>query len=205
MYILRLNTAGQPVEWLTWQEAVCLYSRELISWSLGDPIFRIRGGYNRWHGERTVIELPGILACGGKRLYHVRNNPALTNPSLFERDNHQCMYCGKYFGKKLLTRDHIQPTSRGGKDDWMNVVAACRRCNQYKSDRLLEDINMSLIALPYRPNPAEYLALVNSQRILPEQADYLSNQFSKNCRWTMKNKTARKRSTDRITLDFSTE
>ena len=167
MYILRLNAAGQPVEWLTWQEAVCLYSRELIRWSIGDPIYRIRGGHNRWQGGRTVIELPSILACGGKRLYHIRDNPALTNPSLFERDNHQCMYCGKYFSRKLLTRDHIQPTSRGGQDEWMNVVAACRRCNQFKSDRLLEDINMSLIALPYRPNPAEYLALVNSQRILP--------------------------------------
>lgn len=188
MYILRLNTAGQPVEWLTWQDAVCLYSRELIRWSLGDPIFKIRGGYSRWHGHRTIIELPGILACGGRRLYQIRNNPALTNPSLFERDNHQCLYCGKYLRKKLLTRDHILPTSRGGKDDWMNVVTSCKRCNQFKSNRLLEELNMSLIALPYRPNPAEYLALVNSQRILPEQANYLSSQFSENCRWTIRDR-----------------
>ncbi len=183
MYILRLNIAGQPVEWLTWQEAVCLYSRELIQWSLGKPLYRIRGGHNRWQSKRTIIELPSILACGGKKLFPTRNNPALTNPSLFERDNHQCMYCAKQLNRRYLTRDHIIPTSRGGKDEWMNVVAACKRCNQFKSDRLLEEINMSLIALPYRPNAAEYLALVNSHRILPEQADYLSNQFSEHCRW----------------------
>lgn len=188
VYILRLNTAGQPVEWLTWQETVCLYSRELVRWSLGDVIYRIHGGYNRWLEDRTIIELPSIVACGGKRLFPCRNNPALTNYSLFERDNHQCMYCGHFYKRRELTRDHILPKSRGGVDDWMNVVAACRRCNQFKGDKLLKNIDMSLIALPYRPNAAEYLALVNSQRILPDQADYLSTQFSKNCRWKSRNR-----------------
>ncbi len=189
VYILRLNTAGQPVEWLTWQETVCLYSRELVRWSLGDVIYRIHGGYNRWLEDRTIIELPSIVACGGKRLFPCRNNPALTNYSLFERDNYQCMYCGHFFKRRELTRDHILPKSRGGIDDWMNVVAACRRCNQFKGDKLLENTEMSLIALPYRPNAAEYLALVNSQRILPDQAEYLRTQFSKNCRWKSRNRT----------------
>ncbi|MCW7551705.1 HNH endonuclease [Endozoicomonas gorgoniicola] len=188
MYILRLNTAGQPVQWLTWQQTVCLYSRELVVWSLGDIIYRIRGGRNRWHDNPTVIEVPSIVACGGRRLFPFRNNPALTNVSLFERDNYQCLYCGKYFRRTLLTRDHIVPTSRGGKDDWMNVVAACKRCNQYKSNYLLEELDMSLLALPYRPNAAEYLAMVNSRRILPEQAEYLSSQFSANCRWSIRSR-----------------
>nr|WP_153766648.1 HNH endonuclease [Endozoicomonas sp. OPT23] len=183
---MRLNAAGQPVEWLTWQETVCLYSRDLIRWSLGDVIYRVRGGYNRRLDNRTVIDVPSIIACGGKRLFPARNNPSLSNNSLFERDNHQCLYCAKHLPRRFLTRDHIVPTSRGGQDDWMNVVASCKRCNQYKSDRLLEEIEMSLIALPYRPNAAEYLALVNSNRILPEQADYLSSQFSENCRWSLK-------------------
>ncbi|MGI9275835.1 MAG: HNH endonuclease [Endozoicomonas sp.] len=187
MYILRLNAAGQPVQWLTWQQTVCLISRELVVWSLGDIIYRIHGGYNRWREKATVIEVPSIVACGGKRLFPFRNNPSLTNSSLFERDNHQCLYCGRHFHRTDMTRDHIVPTSRGGKDDWMNVVAACKRCNQYKSDRLLEELGMSLVALPYRPNAAEYLALVNSRRILPEQADYLSSQFSANCRWRLRN------------------
>ena len=36
--ILRLNVAGQPVEWLSWQDAVCLYARELVVWTLGDAV-----------------------------------------------------------------------------------------------------------------------------------------------------------------------
>jgi hypothetical protein len=41
---------------------------------------------------------------------------------------------------------------------------------------------MELLALPYEPNSAEYLALVNSKRIRVDQMDFLKAQFSKNCR-----------------------
>ena len=36
--ILRLNLAGQPIEWLTWQEAVSLYARDLVGWTLGEVV-----------------------------------------------------------------------------------------------------------------------------------------------------------------------
>jgi hypothetical protein len=36
--ILRLNIAGQPVEWVAWQDAVCLYARDLVVWTVGDPL-----------------------------------------------------------------------------------------------------------------------------------------------------------------------
>lgn len=185
MQILRLNKAGHPIDWLHWREAVCLYSRELVCWSLGDVIFKIHGGSNRFTCERTTMELPSIIACGGEKLAKPRIKPPLSNRALFERDNGQCMYCGSYFEFDLLTRDHIVPSSKGGRDVWENVVSACRRCNQHKGNRSLQQTKMELIALPYRPNPAEYLALVNSRRILPDQAAFLSKQFSSNCRWHM--------------------
>ncbi|HCJ64990.1 MAG TPA: HNH endonuclease, partial [Alcanivorax sp.] len=97
-------------------------------------------------------------------------------------DQHLCLYCGKPYPEALLTRDHIRPTSRGGKDNWLNVVAACRRCNQHKGDRLPEEINMELLALPYVPNMAEYLALINSHRIRGDQMAFLRSQFGKNSR-----------------------
>ncbi|KKL27829.1 hypothetical protein LCGC14_2381250, partial [marine sediment metagenome] len=87
------------------------------------------------------------------------------------------------FSSGQLTRDHIVPTSRGGDDKWENVVAACRRCNQHKANYLLEELSMELVALPYRPNNAEYLALINSRRILGDQMEFLRSQFSKNSRW----------------------
>jgi len=62
------------------------------------------------------------------------------------------------------------------------VVSACRRCNQRKGSRSLEDIDMDLLALPYVPNMAEYLALINSHRIRGDQMAFLRSQFGKNSR-----------------------
>lgn len=181
--ILRLNLAGQPLEWICWQDAVCLYARDLVTWSLGGVVRQVKGGQSRLTGLTSRIHLPSILACGGGRLAPMRLVPPLTNRALFKRDDYHCLYCGKPFNFLGLSRDHVLPTSRGGLDRWENVVAACKRCNQHKSNHLLEEIQLSLIALPYRPNNAEYLALVNSDRIRGDQMEYLRPQFSSNCRW----------------------
>lgn len=177
--ILRLNLAGQPVEWLSWREGVCLYARDIVSWTLGGVVRQVTGGKSRVTGEQSLISLPAIMACGGERLTPVRRQPPLTNTALFHRDNFQCMYCGDYFRPFELSRDHVHPTSRGGADRWENVVAACKRCNQRKGNYLLTEIEMPLIALPYRPNPYEYLALINSHRIRGDQMEYLRPQFKR--------------------------
>ncbi|WP_188150975.1 HNH endonuclease [Teredinibacter waterburyi] len=177
--ILRLNLAGQPIEWLHWKETACLYSRGLVVWTLGGEVKRARGGISRLTGRTSFMSLPAIIACAGERLAPMRLNPPLTNDALFNRDNRQCMYCGNRYSPKDLSRDHVHPSSRGGRDRWENVVAACKRCNQRKGDSLLSEINMELLALPYRPNPSEYLALINNERIRGDQMEYLRPQFAR--------------------------
>ncbi|WP_111657347.1 HNH endonuclease [Isoalcanivorax indicus] len=177
--ILRLDIAGKPVEWLSWQDAACLYARGLVTWTLGDVIYRLQGGISRCTGERSQMHLHSIIACDGRINPHPRSRPPLTNRALFRREQNICLYCGRHFHDHELTRDHIVPTSRGGRDHWLNVVAACRRCNQHKGDRLLEECNMELLALPFVPNMAEYLALINSHRIRGDQMEFLRGQFSR--------------------------
>lgn len=180
--ILRLNVAGQPIEWLNWQEAVTLYARDIVAWSLGEVVREVRGGISRSTGNRSCIHVPSIIASNGERLAKPRSTYPLNNRTLFARDEHLCMYCGKQFPAIELTRDHILPLSGGGQDIWENVVAACRRCNQHKGNLTLEQAGMELLAMPYRPNLAEYLALVNDRRIRADQMEFLSAQFSKNYR-----------------------
>lgn len=180
--ILRLNIAGNPIEWLTWQEATTLYARELVIWTLGEKIRTVCGGISRITNQRSRIDLHSIVACAGDLHHGQPKKPSLSNKILFRRDQNMCLYCGKSFSDRDLSRDHIHPTSRGGKDIWTNVVAACRRCNHHKQDRTPEEANMELLALPFEPNPAEYLALMNSNRIRADQMDFLKSQFSKNCR-----------------------
>lgn len=181
--ILRLDKTGAPVEWLDWQMAAVLYSRGLVTWTLGEVIYRLRGGTCRLTGQRSSLSLHSIIACDGLAYPNRRTAPPLTNRALFRRDQQLCLYCGKHFAESALTRDHIVPTSKGGKDRWSNVVSACRRCNQRKGNRQLDDIDMELLALPYIPNMAEYLALINSHRIRGDQMEFLRGQFGKNSRW----------------------
>lgn len=177
--ILRLNVAGLPVDWVSWQEAVCLYSRELVVWTLGEEVLRIRGGHSRALNRRSELGVHSIIACDGRVVEQQRSRPPLTNRALFRRDANICLFCGGAFLDTELTRDHVVPRSRGGRDRWDNVVAACKRCNHQKGDRLPQEAGMELLALPYTPNFAEYLALINSGRILGDQMDFLRAQFGR--------------------------
>ncbi len=180
--ILRINTAGVPVEWLTWQQAVCLHARELVTWTYGEEVMAVHGGHSRLTGEQTVLTLNSIMACKGKVYGKDRREPPLTNRALFRRDQNVCLYCGNHFKECDLSRDHVVPVSRGGIDVWTNVVTACKRCNARKGNLLLDESSMELLALPYRPNHAEYLALSHSGRILGDQMSFLRRQFSSNSR-----------------------
>lgn len=180
--ILRLDISGRPVEWVSWQEAVCLYAREIVVWTLGDAVLRVRGGYSRITSARSSVEIHSIIACDGKVVAPAKGVPPLTNEALFRRDLSVCLYCGNRFPDGELTRDHVVPISRRGRDGWDNVVAACRRCNHHKGNRLPEECGMELMALPYVPNFAEYLALTNSGRILGDQMDFLRKSFGRQSR-----------------------
>ena len=68
---------------------------------------------------------------------------------IYKRDGHQCVYCGS---NRHLTIDHVIPKSRGGSNDWMNLVTCCNKCNVYKSDRTPEEANMTLKKKPYIPS-----------------------------------------------------
>jgi len=172
--ILTLDISGQPVRWMTWQDATTMVWNKKVIWSLGEPI-KLRGGMNR-HGDQNIFELPPIIACNDKSLIRKKGPPLLTNRSLFRRDHNMCMYCGHEYQPYKLTRDHIMPRSRGGKDTWNNVVASCKGCNNYKDNKTPEEAGLKLLCVPYVPNPAEILILQN-RRIIADQMSFLSKQI----------------------------
>jgi hypothetical protein len=151
----------------------------MIAWTTGDQQFTFRGGICRKTGDRSIVEISSIIAVKRSSMhkYGKRTIPPLTNPELFLRDAHICMYCGNQFKENNLTRDHVTPISRGGKDRWSNVVSACKACNTRKGNRKPEEATMPLIAVPFVPNWAEYLALSN-RKILADQMEFLKSQFS---------------------------
>ena len=174
--VLRLNKAGIPVSWLTREETATLLVKDLVVWSLGSTVFEMRGGINH-SGDQSVLRLPSIVACDGK-VHENKFDPPLENGFLFRRDKNTCLYCGGQFVLKDLSRDHVQPISRGGTDVWTNVVTSCRRCNNRKADRSPEQSNMELLAIPFVPNQYEFLYLSN-HNVLADQMDFLSARFSR--------------------------
>ncbi len=177
--ILRLEITGHPVRWVPWQEAVTLRARNMIAWDAGDTVFTFRGGINRLTGTRSEVSVSSIIAVAGTAHHPAfyRAVPPLSNRQLFSRDQHLCMYCGEVLAGYQLTRDHVIPLSRGGRDYWSNVVAACKSCNHRKGAHTPEEAGMRLLAVPYVPNRAEYLALSN-RRILADQMDFLKKRFA---------------------------
>lgn len=169
--ILACDVTGQPHQWLTRESAVTLKCKGLISYEWGDSGTVLHGGISRMTGKQSTIDVQSIIVLKGK--HKVENRiPSLTNRNLFRRDLHICGYCGRKFGDDQLTRDHIIPRSRGGKDIWTNVVTACRHCNNDKDNKMLDECGMELLYVPYVPNRAEALILAN-RRILADQMTHL--------------------------------
>jgi len=176
--ILRTDISGMPLEWIHFQSAVKLYYTKQVAYTCGTPLLQVRGGINAKTGLRSELMLNSIIATVGSKqsLFTNAYAPPLNNPTLFRRDNNVCLYCGKQLANRDLSRDHVVPTVKGGKDVWTNVVTACKSCNSHKGGRTPEQANMPLLAVPFMPTYAEYVFL-QGRNILSDQMEFLSAHF----------------------------
>ena len=129
-----------------------------------------------FRSERREMPCPVVIRL--VRYVHVprKFRRQVTNTFLFARDGYSCQYCGRHRselkGREFLTRDHVVPVSRGGANDWGNVVAACSPCNNRKGNRLPREVGLKLLTVPSEPNHVELVWAV--RRITPVQAKYIS-------------------------------
>ena len=63
--LLSLDAYGRVLDWMSWQDATCLYVRGAVAWTLGDPCLTVHGGTCRATGAQSVIELHPIVAARG--------------------------------------------------------------------------------------------------------------------------------------------
>jgi 5-methylcytosine-specific restriction endonuclease McrA len=181
--ILALTASGEPLDWISYEEAATYYAKNKVLYSLGTHEVKLRGGTNAKTGMQSVLQVDTIIALANDTSPSKYRNrdPRLTNKTLFERDRNLCAYCAKVYRQKDLTRDHVMPSSKGGKDAWENVVTACCGCNQYKGDKTPEQADMPLIYVPYTPSHNEHLILKN-RNVLKDQMQFLMHGVSKHSR-----------------------
>src|SRR5690606_31332064 len=99
------------------------------------------------HSEKLDLPAPTVVLLSRYVRVPYRRGVPLSRRAVLQRDSHSCVYCHG----KAETIDHVVPRSRGGRHVWTNVVAACRRCNHKKADRLLSEIGWSLAQPPRAP------------------------------------------------------
>ncbi len=178
--ILRTDTSGMPLEWIDYRDAVRLFFLDQIAYTCGQLLYRVRGGINARTNRRSIVEVNTIIATHGssKVMEKMRKDytPPLNNRTLFQRDGHICLYCGKHFPRHGLSRDHVRPLSQGGPNHWNNVVTACIRCNNHKAGRTPEAAGMELLAIPFMPTHAEYIYL-QGHHVLVDQMVFLCAHF----------------------------
>jgi len=129
--------------------------------------------------ERLTMPRPAVIRL--TKFIHVprRFRRQVTNTFLFARDHYRCQYCGRpsieLRPREALTRDHVIPISRGGTNDWTNVVTACSPCNTRKGNRLPHEIGMHPLTHPVEPHFVHLSWAV--RRLTTTQARYIKTFY----------------------------
>lgn len=140
--VLLLNATFEPLQVVSSRRAVVLMlsgRAESIATPECPEVF---------HSTSLDIAVPSIVRLHEMVKIPVKyRTPPLTRRALMLRDGYRCAYC---LGS-ADTIDHVVPRSRGGRHEWTNVVAACRRHNMQKGDRLLSEIGWRMHIEPRVP------------------------------------------------------
>lgn len=180
MKILALSIAGVLHRWLDIDRAAYYVAAGKVAWALGEPAVILHGGEQRSSGLRSELALPPVIALS-KSEAMIRHAHAIPlgrddNTLLGKRDRMICAYCGESIMASDLTRDHVQPRARGGRNVWTNVVASHRSCNMRKGCRTPEEAKMPLLYVPYEPCRFEHFIL-SGRYIVADQLDFLTHRL----------------------------
>lgn len=188
MLVLALDKSWTPHSWITKNDAITLEAKGLVIDHLGEDLITYRGGENAETHKQSELMTSSIIVVDGGTSSRRYKTPALTNTALFQRDRFVCAYCVGVFANLDLTRDHIKPVSKGGADTWMNVVTACKACNNMKGDLLPGSQlphgmlspqgtrTMDPVYVPYIPCRAEAM-LMRNRSIKSDQMAFLLSRI----------------------------
>jgi 5-methylcytosine-specific restriction endonuclease McrA len=127
------------------QKAARLLSLDKATIEEADPERKLMGVWE----YPVVLKLKYYVKVAYEKLHGA---PRVSKRGVLLRDKHRCAYNLEH---EATTIDHIQPRSRGGKNTWKNLVAACGPCNRKKGNRTPEEANMKLLILPKTPTRAQ--------------------------------------------------
>lgn len=141
--VLILDVSYQPVDVMSWQDAITLLLKGGVEVLEEYDDVTIRS-------ERLSFSLPSVLRLLKK--VSRRKSVQFSRFNIFNRDNWTCQYCGKKKRSEDLNLDHVVPIAQGGIKSWENIVTACIPCNSRKAARTPEQAGLRLRKTPVKPN-----------------------------------------------------
>lgn len=152
--VLVLNASLEPLSRTRMSRAISLLEsgKAVLHRVHEDKILRHPGGEMLWP---VAIRLVTYL-----RVKVSRAPAQWSRRGVLIRDGYQCaLQVPGVCTKVATTVDHVLPVSRGGTSIWLNSVAACFSCNNYKDDRTPEEADIDLSFAPWVPTKAQLSAL----------------------------------------------
>jgi 5-methylcytosine-specific restriction endonuclease McrA len=184
---LALNKSYIPIRILTPQEAICkFYAGSCEAIIVKDGVYNAFN-FNDWLKLSTTNNWPAyqkfIMAVTQRIAIPLvirylrydlipKQTLRLSKKNIYTRDKYTCYICGKRFTEKQLSTDHIIPISRGGKNDWLNLITCCKKCNGEKGNMLLSEMRIKPKFLPFKPSSANIVRLKNENSYGYEEWKY---------------------------------
>ena len=177
--VLVLNRNWQAIHVRTPQEAFCMMATNVataLEIELGDdaraealrPVtwdewitLPIRDCDNAVHTVRGAIRVPTVIVALNFAKVP-KKRPKLCAKTVRERDGNRCQYTGKLLRPDEGSLDHVLPRSRGGKDEWGNLVWSDKSVNAKKGNRLPHEAGLKLLTVPRAPKELPVTALIRN-------------------------------------------
>jgi len=172
--VLVLNRNWQAINIRTPQDAFCQMATNVAT-ALdieGDEHIRpvkwdewitlpIRDGDNAVHTVRGAIRVPTVIVALNFAKVP-KKRPKLCARTIRERDSNRCQYTGKLLRPEEGSLDHVLPRSRGGKDEWGNLVWSDKTVNAKKGNRLPHEAGLKLLRVPRAPKELPVTSLIHN-------------------------------------------
>jgi 5-methylcytosine-specific restriction endonuclease McrA len=191
--VLVLNRNWQAINIRTPQEAFCMMATNVataLDIELGDdaraealrPVtwdkwitLPIRPQDNAVQTVRGAIRVPTVIvAVNFARV--PKKRPKLCAKTIRERDGNRCQYTGKLLKPDEGSLDHVLPRSRGGKDEWENLVWSSKDVNARKGNRLPHEAGLKLLGVPRAPKELPVTALLRNAHGVAEWKLFLNDK-----------------------------
>jgi len=127
----------------------------------------VREGDHAVRAARGPIRVPTVIVA----LNYARvpkKRPKLSAKNVRERDGNRCQYTGKLLRPDEGSLDHVLPRSRGGKDEWGNLVWSDKTVNAKKGNRLPHEAGLKLLTVPRAPKELPVTALIRNPQSIAD-------------------------------------